>query len=394
MSHPPRRIVHIINSLTFGGAEAALCDLVLTHDRQDWSPHVLTLIDDMSVAQPLVNAGIPITTIGLHPGLPRPVMLMRLLRTIRRLGPDVVQCWMDHSNLLGGVAAWLGTGAPVIWGLHQSRHLPGYAKRTTLMTVAACARISRRVPSKIISCSHSGREWYMRSGFDGGKIRVIANGFDTERFKPDPDARQRVRAVLGADEESLLVCLPARLDPQKDHTTFLAAARILAARLPQALFVLCGKGVDRENTVLVRMTHEAQVHERCRLIGPQLNMSPVYSAMDLVVSSSRTEAFPLILGEAMSCGVVCAATDVGDSAFILQDLGKTVPPGDPEALAHACLDLLHRSRAERHAIGRLARRRICSRFSIRNMTSEYEQLYHAELAARLPQQACMTSALM
>jgi glycosyltransferase involved in cell wall biosynthesis len=377
---PKLRVVHVINSFEFGGAEAMLCNLLVRTDRARFEPSVVALIDDLSVAGPVRDAGIPITTMGMRPGLPDPRGVWRLARHLRRVRPDVVQTWMDHSNLIGGLAARFAPGAKVVWGIHHGDHVPGVAKRTTLMTVAACARVSSWVPARIVCCSQHARTLYAERGFDSDKLTVIPNGFDSSRFRPDPAARDEVRREIGVAPDAPLIGLVARYDPFKDHATFLRAAAAFVRTSPDARFLLCGNRVDAGNAELVEQIASLGLAEHVHLLGPRRDVQRIYAALDVLAQSSISEAFPLVLGEAMASGVPCAATDVGDSALIVGDTGRIVPPRNPEALAGAWADLLAIGTTGRQALGRAARQRVVERFDLGAVTRRYEDLY-ARLAA-------------
>ena len=124
-------------------------------DRGRFEPVVVALIDDLRVADGVVAVGIPLRVMGMRPGVPDPRAVLRLARFLRRERPQVVQTWMDHSNLIGGMAARLAPGPPRSGGC-TTMTSPGY-ERTTSMTVAACARLSRRLPTRVVCCSESAR---------------------------------------------------------------------------------------------------------------------------------------------------------------------------------------------------------------------------------------------
>src|SRR3954453_23398135 len=358
------RVVHVINSFEFGGGEAMLCNLLVRSDRARFEPSVVALIDDLTVADPVRQAGIPITTMGMRPGLPDPRAVWRLARHLRRVRPAVVQTWMDHSNLIGGIAARFTPGAKVVWGIHHGDHVPGVAKRSTLMTVAACARVSSWVPTRIVCCSQHARTLYAARGFDADKLTVIPNGFDTSRFHPDPAARADVRREAGIEPGAPLIGLIARYDPFKDHTTFLQAAAALVRSHPDARFLLCGHKVDAGNAVLGEQIASLGLVQHVRLLGPRRDMPRIYAALDVLAQSSISEAFPLVVGEAMASGVPCAVTGVGDSAFMVGETGRVVPPRDPQALAGAWSELLAIGPDGRRTLGLAARERVLERFDL------------------------------
>ena len=196
---------------------------------------------------------------------------------------------------------------------------------------------------------------YAERGFDAAKLTVIPNGFDSSRFRPDPAARDEVRREIGVAPDAPLIGLVARYDPFKDHATFLRAAAALVRTRPDARFLLCGNRVDAGNAELVEQIASLGLAEHVRLLGPRRDVQRIYAALDVLAQSSISEAFPLVLGEAMASGVPCAATDVGDSALIVGDTGRIVPPRNPEALAGAWADLL--ADRPRRAAGRSGWRR-------------------------------------
>jgi glycosyltransferase involved in cell wall biosynthesis len=379
------KILHIINSFEFGGAETMLRNLLLQGRGGGgggggggrFRPVVVSLIDDMSLAGPIVEAEIPLHVLGMRPGVPDPRKLMLLARLLRRERPAVVQTWMDHSNLLGAMAVRLArVRAPLAWGVHHSRHIGGISKRSTLWTVAACARLSR-LPAAIVCCSEASRTAYAARGFATGGMRVIPNGFDTARFRPDPDARDDLRRELGLAGDVALIGLAARYDPLKDHETFLRAAVLVAREAPEVRFVLCGAGVDAANRALVSAIASLGLEGRCHLLGPRRDIARILAGLDLLVSSSISEAFPLAVGEAMACGVPCVVTDVGDSAAIVGPTGWVVPPRDPRALAAACRAAFELSPRARGRRGQDARRRIREHFELAVIARRYEALYES-----------------
>jgi len=370
------KVVHIINTFGYGGAEVMLCSLLTRTDRERFEPMVVSLSDVLSLAERVEALGIPVRAIGMRPGVPDPRGVVRLARLLHRERPQVVQTWMDHSNLIGGVVARLAArAAPVIWGVHQTNHIPQLTKRTTLMTVSACAWLSRWLPTRIVCCSESGREAYVRQGFAAGRLTVIPNGFDTDTFRPDPAARRDVRRELGLGPDATLIGLVARYDPFKDHANFLRAAAALKGRLPDVHFLLCGYGVDPGNETLASMVAALGLRGRCHLLGPRRDVPRLQAGLDLATSSSVSEAFPLAVGEAMACGVPCVVTDVGDSALIVGETGRVVPPHDPLALAVAWEELLALAPDARRRLGQAARLRVQERYELVGITRRYENVY-------------------
>jgi glycosyltransferase involved in cell wall biosynthesis len=150
----------------------------------------------------------------------------------------------------------------------------------------------------------------------------------------------------------------------------------LQSHQPAPHFLLCGDGVDTQNDVLNRWILQAELTERFHLLGRRGDISRLVAGLDIAASSSSCgEGFPNVIGEAMSCGVPCVVTDVGDSAMIVGDTGYVVPPRNSEAFADALNKLLSLSPQARMDLGQQARRRVKKNYSLSDIVQHYEALY-------------------
>jgi glycosyltransferase involved in cell wall biosynthesis len=194
-------------------------------------------------------------------------------------------------------------------------------------------------------------------------MMVVPNGIDTDRFKPDHSAGLRVRDKWNIDEEKITIGLVGRLDPMKDHTTFLQAVKIFDQEKCSVRFVCIGDGKE---------PYKSEIHSLCSALGLNgfliwagegYDMVAVYNAMDMITSSSFSEGFSNVIGEGMACGVPCVVTDVGDSAIIVGETGIVVPPKDPQALADGWRSMLKRLNDKSYSINEMARARIVSHYN-------------------------------
>lgn len=375
-----RRIVFVITGLSTGGAEVMLLKVLERLDRRRFAPHVISLTTLGELAPRIVALGIPVDAVGMKPGLPSPSGFFRLVRLLKRLNPEVVHTWMYHADLLGGLAARLAGVSAVGWCIRNSNLDKNKTKFSTRAVVGLCASISKWVPLRILSCSEKARQVHVACGYVAAKMVVVPNGFDLSQFKPDSDARHRVRTELGVTDQTFLVGLIGRFDPQKNHAGFFEAAGVLHRHLPQVQFVLAGQGIDLSNAALMQAITQAGVLVDTHLLGLRNDIPELMAALDVLASSSYGEAFPNVLGEAMACGVPCVVTDVGDSAYIVGDTGRVVASGDMTGLAQALADILQLSAAERLALGEAARTRVATHFEIGHITRQYEAFY-ADLAS-------------
>jgi len=334
----PARVVFLIRDLGVGGAEAQLVQL----------------------ATGLEEMGFGVTVMAMYPGGPFEAELKKrngfdyvmlgkrgrsdvvgfganLWREIRRRKPDIVHGYMPFGNqlaLLAGRAA----RAKVVWGIRSSfldfRH---YDPRDRLLF--GTGRILSRLPDLMIVNSWAGREHHEKAGYHSSKMIVIPNGIDSERFRPDPIAKRRMRTEWGIPEDAPLIGIVGRLEPMKGHQTFLAAAGIVAGR-SNAHFVCIGDGVPAYRRELEAKALATGHGDRVHWLGVCNDMPSAYPALDILVSASVGEGFSNVVGEAMAAGVRCVVTDVGDSARIVGRAGIVVPPADPGAMARAILDII------------------------------------------------------
>lgn len=373
------RVAIIITGLNAGGAEIMLLKVLERLDAR-FSPHVISLTTLGEIGPRIQALGIPVESFGMRPGVPSPLAFFRLVRRLKALTPDVVHTWMYHADLLGGLAARLAGVPTVAWGIRNGNLDRDQTKLSTRVVVSACARFSRWVPDRILSCSEVARQVHVDYGYAAEKMVVVPNGFDLARFQPDALAKASVRAELGVGGDTPLVGLIGRFDPQKNHAGFFEAARCLHRRLPTVHFVLAGKGVDEGNHELMRVVEAAGVRHVTHLLGLRSDISRLMAALEVLASSSYGEAFPNVLGEAMASGVPCTVTDVGDSAYIVGDAGRVVSPGDMAGLAAALEDLLSLPLVKRTALSERARARVSEHFEIGRVVRQYEAFYY-ELAA-------------
>jgi len=368
------KVAFITTSLTTGGAESLLYRLLSAIDREQFDTYVISLTGDGPFGKKIRDLGVPVRLLGMDTRLPNPLLLLRLIRWLSEIRPAIVQTWMYHADLVGGLAA-RAIGAPVIWGIHNTSLDPSSVKHRTIRVVKILAALSGWLPSKIITCSKTAQGAHIALGYAPEKFIVIPNGFDLSAFHPDPSARESLRRELGLSPDTFLIGLVARFDPLKDHQTFLRAAGIFHKMHSDVHFLLRGNGIAPENETLVKWIDSAGIRQNCHLLGYREDMPRIMAALDVNALSSIGEAFPSVLGEAMACGVPCVATDVGDAAEIVGDTGIVVPPRDAHALAKGWERLINLSTQERHELGQRARARIQTHYQIGEVARRYQQLY-------------------
>ncbi len=375
------KILHVITGLSTGGAEMMLFKLLSRLVRENVGNEVISLTGSGPVGERIAGLGVKVHALGMGRALPSPLKFFSLARMIRESQPDIVHAWMYHANLLAGVAAKFARSPPVIWGIRQSNLDPRLSKRSTILTASLGARLSTRLPARILCCSAVARDVHEALGYAPEKMAVIPNGFDLERFRPDGEARIAVRRELGIEPDAPLIGLVARFDPQKDHRSFIIAAARLLESDRSAQFLLCGEGTNADNRELGEWIRAAGIGANCHLLGLRDDMARINAALDIAVSSSAFgEGFSNAVAEAMACGVPCVVTDVGDSSLMVEDTGRVVAPKDSDALAGALAGLLEIGAESRAKLGRAARRRIEENYSLPDIAARHLAFYRETLS--------------
>jgi len=369
------RILHIITTLSMGGAESMLYKL-LTHasNKSIFNHRVVSLSGPGYYSSFLKQNGIPVHHLSLDAGAPKPKNVFNVYAVVKKWNPHVIQTWLYHADLIGLLLGRFINVQKIVWNVRCSNMDLVQYPVTTRWIFNLLTKLSRS-PDVIISNSVAGMRYHIQSGYVPKRWKIIPNGFDTHTYRPDNEARKKMRHALGIDETSLVIGMTARYDPMKDHGNFLLAAGKINSALPDVRFVLIGKGVDENNSDITRMIKKSGLDGKVYLLGERNDLQNIYPAFDIFTLTSFGEGFPNVLGEAMACGIPCVATNTGDSAELIDNTGKIVPPRNHDAMAQAWMEMLLLSHDQRVEFGLRARKRVKDRYSIDNIVQRYETLY-------------------
>jgi glycosyltransferase involved in cell wall biosynthesis len=370
----PIKIMHVITGLNLGGAETWLTRLLLRLPPDRFHCRVVSLMDGGELAGVVRSMGVPVHSLGMGRGMPDPRGLWRLAKLMREHRPQVVQTWLYHADLLGLLAARLsGCGAAVSWGLRCAyMDLARYGLGTRL-TLQACVALSHR-PEAVTANSRAGAEHHLALGYRPRRLEVLENGVDGERFRPDAEARERLRREWGLRQDAPLVGLVARVDPMKGHAVFCRAAQALLQVRPDAKFLFCGEGTEPGAAELDALLARYGLAASALRLGRRDDVAQIYAALDVLALPSLAEGFPNAVLEALSCAVPCACLDAGDARVMCGPGGLVAPaalsgPGASESdragfLVRALGELVALSAPERSALGALGRLHVLAHYGL------------------------------
>ncbi|MHC1772697.1 MAG: glycosyltransferase [Flexilinea sp.] len=368
------KILHVITDLDRGGAEIMLSRVLPQLRSAGCTQKVVCLSGPGEIGKQISDSGFSVTYLNMKRSSPDLNAFFQLIRIIRQENPELIHSWLYHADLYTSLAD-LFLRKPLVWGIHNST-LGVDANRITKIIVRVLSWLSHFIPRRIISCSGEAIRIHKEMGYRSDIMRFVPNGFDTDLFQPDKEAGKALRVSLGIPENELLVGNISRFDQQKNHKGLIKCWGQLSKENPEVRFLLAGKNLDRNNRVLLDYLTTAGISEKTILLGIRDDVPKLLNALDLfVLSSNSGEAFPLIVGEAMSCGIICVGTKVGDTELLIDDCGKTVPPDDPESLKKACLSILDLPEHEKAVLKEKSRKRIIENFTLQKMGEAYFSVY-------------------
>ncbi|MBZ2192813.1 glycosyltransferase [Pseudoalteromonas arctica] len=365
------RVLHIIVGLGDGGAEGVLSRLCMYNNSSKHT--VISFMGEGKYEPILKDAGVEVISLGLQPGKFNIKQFIDLIRLIKLNQPDVVQTWMYHADLLGGVAARLAGIKNIFWGIRHSTLEPGKSKRSTILIAKLCSFLSHIIPTKIICCAYDAQKVHKKLGYNKRKLLVIQNGYDLNKFKPDHESRKKIRDEFNVKNKDFLIGTVGRYDPQKDHLNLLKALNILLKKNIGFKCILIGKGLTSANKALVEDISNLGLSNNIILGGMRSDVPKVMNALDLhVLPSAYGEGFPNVVAEAMACGVPCIATDVGDSDKIVLTTDFLCPPREPKLLSKKIESYYTLSDDVKSVMRIEASNKIIQNYSINKMVDSFE----------------------
>ena len=359
-------VMLLTRDLKYGGAQRQLAVLAKGLHERGHRVVVAQFYSGGPLEQELLEAGIPIRPLQKRGRWDLLSFFLRLVQVMREERPEILYSYLTDLVTLALKPRFPST--KIVWGIRSSNK--DFSRYDWCMWISykLTFRLSRFADA-VIANSQAGRNDHIALGYPRAKVAVIPNGINTQRFRPDLEARHRVRSEWGIQDHEQVIGIVGRLDPVKDHPTFLQAVTSLTQERNHLRFVCVGDGPLEYRDSLLQLTRSLNLTERVIWLAGRGDMAAVYNGLDLLVNSSTTEGFSNVIAEAMACGVPCVATDVGDSAWLMGNLGEVVSPRDPVALAKAMGKVLNRRPQNPAQI----RQRIVEQFSVEKLVADTEQ---------------------
>ena len=363
------RVLHLISSGGFYGAERAVLDLCRASLEGPFSPILASFFDQrkphLELHEAAIRNEIPTRLVRCRHAMDL-CAILQIRQILLQDEIEVLHCHgfkADFHGLLAGKLA----GVPLVATNHlwtgSSRMIRWYERLDGFVL---------RLFDRVVAVSAPIRDDLTKAGIAVRRITMIPYGIcQASDVGPSPEA---LRSEFGLKTNDIIIGVIARLSPEKGHCHLLRAAQIVVQHEPRARFLLVGDGPLR--SVLEQEVEACGLKGVVIFTGARRDMPTIYALLDLVVSSSLREGLPLSLLETLAAGLPVIATRVGDVPTIVRDgvTGILIDPGDEAGLARAILDLLNDATRRRN-LGLEGKRLVEECFTAKRMARDYAALY-------------------
>lgn len=361
----PLRVMFLTTSMPVGGAEVLLVNLIRRMDRERFVPSLCCLktagplgeelAEEIPVFSHLIRHKLDVGVIG------------RLTRLFREERIDAVVTVGAGDKMFWGRIAARRADVPVILCAVHSTGWPDAITRLNRLPF-----LTRWTDGFIGVAQAHGQHLVEKEGFPANKVHVITNGVDTCRFHPSRD-NTALRYSLGISPTAPVAGIVAALRPEKDHELFLKAAGWVRRHVRDAHFLIVGDGPLRAK--LEAFSKDLGLTESVRFLGTRSDIPELLSAMDVFVLTSKIEANPVSILEAMATGKPVIAPRVGSiSESVIDGLtGFLTTAGDEHEVAERLSELFATPELARR-LGRSGRQVAVDRWSLDRMVEGYQDL--------------------
>jgi glycosyltransferase involved in cell wall biosynthesis len=312
-------VMHIIPSLGSGGAERMLLRIANNDTKYNHIVIIILKIDRESIFYNINSDTVTLLSLGFSGITNLLYSTRKYLYYLDKYSPDIIQTWMYHANLFGGVLAYIKGYRNIFWNIRSAEVSVKKMKLRTLMFVMLGGLFSHFIPRSIISCSKRAIGVHKKLFYSQSRFIYIPNGIDNS-FVLEKKSTINKKPVIG---------FVARLDAQKNHENFLKSLKHI--NLPVKFFLI------GHNVKAINLSEYNVDKINVNLLDETSDIFSYYDSFDfLILPSIYGEAFPNVLIEALSRGVVCISSDVGDSLSIISSSGYIISdPSSPVSIANA-----------------------------------------------------------
>ena len=360
------KICHVITGLERGGAERFLFNLLTATDlNKETNNIVISLMSEGYYGPLLKEKKISLNCLNMNRGQININSVIKLHQILKKTKPDIIQGWMYHGNLAALLGTYINKKAKLSWNIRLSLETYPEMKFKTRLAIKLGAMFSKKANSIIYNSTRSLNQ-HRQFGFSLDNDLYIPNGFDTEKWKPNKNLKFKIRKLLNIPNDVKVIGYVGRGDDQKDLPKLFRVFDIIKKNHPNVFLIAVGKNLEKYATN----------SDRIIFLGERSNVEEIMASFDLLCLTSKAEGFPNVIGEAMSLGLPCISTDVGDVKSILGKAGWIVPANSTALFAKYLDNLLKMPKKELKKYGKSARGLIIKNYDINKIGERYVSHYN------------------
>ena len=369
-------VLHIITSMNTGGAEMML--IKLTKYQKEINHSVIVLMQKGTLSDELTKTNANVFYVNIKQGkIPSLYHLYKIIKYTRKVSPHIIQGWMYHGNLAAIFSKYFSFSSSILfWNIRQTFFDFSKEKLLTKVLIKLSIFFSKK-PHKIIYNSEISSLQHEKIGYPRCSKIIIHNGFEikTNFSKKIPYSKKINLKKVFLETGAKRILHVSRNHPMKDHRSLLLAFKNILKYHPNTYLILVGLGLDKDNLFLNEMANNLEISDRLIFLGESREIDYLLSLADLfVLSSAWGESFPNVIGEAMSHGVPCVATNIGEIENLIDDTGIVVEPVNIQQLTEAIIKILGNENL-RKSLGKKAKKRIQFFFSMEQISEKYLSIY-------------------
>lgn len=377
----PVKVLHLIPTLSSGGAERQLVNLVRTTSSNKID-HIVCVINNADFfAGDIRDAGYKVIELKIDGKRP----FIRAARSFRKVmaeeRPDVIHSWLYNANISSRLAALTKRKIPVVTSLQSADYEPDGVKAAKwnprkVRVLKLLDQITARLyGTYFAACSDFVSRSYQRDfGVDSKRIETIYNAVDVAALSAEKNAREKLRDEFSLPDSAFVYLNVGRLDPQKNQRLVLNAFAKTSAEVAEAFLLIAGEGsLEAE---LRRLARDLAIDDRVLFLGRRNDIGSLLELADVFVFPSLLEGLPVALAEAMYKSLPCIASriEVFDEVIEDRQTGLLVNPSSADELKDAMIKL-YRDPSLRKRLGENAYSTASSKFNAALTARQWENLY-------------------